>query len=657
MDLSRRTLLASGAVGLAASAARPIAAKAQRPGPGEMPNILWFTSEDNFPVLGCYGDKLARSPNIDRLAANGIRFDRCYCVEPVCGPSRFSILTGMYPASAGTPAQFGSTDEVMPRYVRGYPEYFKDLGYYTANNQKKNYNSQFDYVMNMWDESSEHAHWNKRAPGQPFFAVFNTFVTHESVLFNHNKDLWGKPGNEGPVTNAMVGSKIPPFLPDTDRVRTDFATFYNATEHMDRELAFRLKEVEDAGLADDTIVFYYGDNGGITPRGKRFCYDLGLRVPLIIYVPPKWQHLSPYAPGSVVKDSVTFNDLLPTVLSLVGIEPPSHVHGKALLGPYQAPPQKYSFGGRDRMDERYDLIRTVSDTRFRYIRNYTPHRPWGQHVEFMFQAGSYQDWEAMHRDGKLNAVQETFWGTKPYEELYDVQTDPHMVINLVERPEHAGKLAELRQALDDQMIAINDNGLIPEACEALGYVNSRQPGVYPIREAMQIAEKAAKQPDGSLPAFLKALKHSNEIIRYWGAQGLLIAGEKARPHVDTMKQVMLGEPSVATRIVLSEALVKLADDREALLTLGTIIDVEDDGPLRLQAINALDYCGEKARPVLPAIKRSSTEDHRGVRKVANYIIAKLDGTYDPYKTGKSPGGFIFSDPTRDMPPGNGRPYD
>jgi len=491
LDISRRTMLRSGAMGLAtAVAANPLRA-APRPAPGERPNILWFVSEDNFPIIGAYGDRLARTPTIDRLARDGVLYERNYCVGPVCGVSRFSILTGMHPATAGCSEDFGSTNETLPRFIRGYPEYFKDLGYYTSNNPKKNYNSQFDYVMNMWDESGEHAHWNKRAPGQNFFAVFNTFVTHESVLFGGNKDLWGKPGNEGPVTKEMVGGKIPPYLPDTDGVRKDFATFYNAMEHMDRELAFRLKELEDAGLADDTIVFYYSDNGGITPRGKRYCYDLGLRCPLVIHVPPKWQHLMPHAPGTVVKEPTSFNDLMPTVLSLVGIQPPAHVQGRALMGPHTAPAPKYIFGQRNRMDERYDLTRTITDTRFRYIRNYNPHRPWGQHVSFMFQASAYQDWEAAHMEGKLNPVQDAFWGTKPYEELYDAFADPHMVRNLAGDPAHAAKLNELRAALDAYMIEIHDNGLIPEGCEAQGYVNSRAPGVYPLQEAMALAAKAA----------------------------------------------------------------------------------------------------------------------------------------------------------------------
>ena len=656
--MDRRTLLRTGALSAAAVAGGPLAlpAAANPPQPGEKPNILWFTSEDNYPLIGAYGDTLARTPTIDLLARDGVLFEHAYSAAPVCGPSRFSILTGMHPAACGTAESFGSTDEVLPRHMRGYPSYFKDLGYYTANNQKKNYNSQFDYVLGMWDESSETAHWHNKAQGQPFFQVFNTFTTHESTLFNGRRNLFGEPAAGGRFTPEMMAGKIPPYLPDTDKVRTDFARFYNAMENMDRELAFRLRELEEAGVAEDTIVFYYSDNGGITPRGKRFCYDLGLHCPLVVYFPPRWQHLSAHLPGTRISDPVTFNDLMPTVLSLLGIAPPDHVHGRALFGPHAGEPMRYAVGGRTRMDERFDMIRSITDTRYRYIRNYMPHRPWGQYIEFMQQAGGYQDWLAMHMAGQLNEVQDRFWGRKPYEELYDLESDPHQIANLVDDPAAAEKLAELRTALDAHMVAINDNGLIPEGSALEGYANSRQPGAYPIAEAMAMAEAAASER-GSLRQFLDGLSHDNEVIRYWAATGLLIAGERARPELAAIKQAMLNDPSPITRIVLAEALVALDDDRDGLLELGVMIDVEDDGPLRLFAINALDFLGEKARPVLPAIRRSLTEDHRSMRKVARHIVDKLDGTFDPYAVNRSPGGGIQSDPTAEAPAGAPRQYD
>ena len=629
--ISRRSVL-KGGMALAAARFGPGFAAV----PPELPNILWFVSEDNFPLIGAYGDGLARTPTIDRLARDGILYEHAYCVAPVCGPSRFSILTGMHPATAGSAENFGSTDESLPPFIRGYPSYFQDLGYYCINNAKKNYNSQFDNVRALWDESSEQAHWSTRAEGQPFFAVFNTFTTHESALFR---------GREGNVTANHV--TVPPYLPDTPDVRRDFATFYNAMEAMDGELASRLAELAAAGVAEDTIVFYYSDNGGITPRGKRYCYELGMRCALVVYVPPKWLHLAPHPPGSRVKEPVSFNDLMPTVLSLAGIAPPAHVHGRALLGDYHGPAPRYIFGGRNRMDERYDLVRTVTDTRYRYIRNYSPHRIYGQHVAFMFQARSYQDWEAGHLAGTLSEVQQRFWRSKPYEELYDVEADPHQVLNLAAAPGYREKLQELSTALDQHMMAINDNGLIPEGCTLQGYINSRQPGAYPLPEAMALAALAAQGQPGSLAACVAALGHEHEILRYWGAQGLLILGEAARFAAERMQTALRNEPSVPVRISLAESLVRLTGDHDALRALGMTLDVEDEGPFRLQAINALTYLGERARPVLPAIRRSAQEDHRHVRGAALYLVSVLEGTYDPHAAASKESGYVPVDPERD----------
>lgn len=378
---------------------------------------------------------------------------------------------------------------------------------------------------------------------------------------------------------------------------------------------------------------------------------------MIVYIPPKWCHLASHSPGSRVTEPVSPNDLMPTVLSLAGIKPPSHVQGRALMGPHRAPAPKYVFGQRNRMDERYDFIRTITDTRFRYIRNYNPHRPWGQYVQFMFQAASYRDWVGAHLAGKLNKVQSRFWGEKPHEELYDSRADPHMVNNLAGDPAHAAKLAELRKALDAEMLRIVDNGFIPEGCAVQGYANSRRPGAYPLKEIMGLAGRAASCDPTAIAAFVKALGHSDEVMRYWGAQGLLMAGERARPQLGVMRAALESDLSVPVRIALAETLVQLANDRDALISLGVILDVEDDGPFRMQALNALTYLGEKARPVLPAIRRSAREHHRSVRKLAEHLIALLEGSFDPAKVTPSPGGGIFADPTRDSQPSGARPYD
>lgn len=645
--VSRRQFVYGGSAAAASVTSRLVEAATQPANAdtqGKLPNILCFVSEDNFPVIGAYGDTLVRTPTIDALARKGVLYERAYCASPVCGPSRFSIITGMYPEGGGSAADFGSTNEELPYAVEGYAAVMRRAGYYCTNNAKKNYNSQLDFV-DMWDESSNKAHWRNRPAGKPFLAVFNTFTTHESALF---RPLSGN------VKPEQV--PVPPYLPDTPGVRKDIATFYNAMEKMDGELAAHLAELEAAGVADDTIVIHYSDNGGITPRGKRFCYELGTRCALVIYVPPKWAHLLPHAPGKTVRETVSFVDIAPTLLSIAGIRPPKHMDGHPLLGRFYAPPAKYAFSGRDRMDERYDLVRAVTDGRYRYIRNYAPHRIWGQHLTFMFQASSYQDWVSAHRAGTLNPMQEQFWQRKPHEELYDTVNDPHQVDNLAGRPEGRQKLDELRRALDQHMVAVNDNGLIPEGSTLQGYVRSRAPGAYPIKLVMALATKAAQGDVRHLPELTRNLKHAHECMRYWAAQGLLILGDKAASALDDVRAAFAREKAVAVRIPLCETLINLANDREALRALGYILDQDSRGPYRLQAINALTYVGDRAKAVMPAIKRSAEEEHRHVRSAARYLVQVLEGTYDPRKPAQLGGGASQLDPEIERAAG-ARPYD
>ncbi|MCC7463171.1 MAG: sulfatase-like hydrolase/transferase [Gammaproteobacteria bacterium] len=648
-SISRREALVMGAATLLGSLVGQAGASAgvsEGASAGKLPNILWFVSEDNNPLIGAYGDRLAHTPTIDGLAARGILYRNVYCTAPVCGPSRFSILTGLYPYTAGASENMGPTDTTLPPFVVPYPMSLRAAGYYCTNNAKKNYCSQFEWLP-IWDESSRQAHWRNRPKGKPFMAVFNTFTTHESCLFD---PLAGRVKPED-VT-------VPEFLPDTPGVRQDIATFYNAMEKMDGELAGMLAELEADGVADDTIVFHYSDNGGILPRGKRFCYEEGMRCEMVVYLPPKWAHLAQIPPGSVVEAPVSLMDLVPTLLSITGRRPPDYLHGRALLGRHQAPDARYAFGGRNRMDERYDLVRTVTDTRHRYLRNYSPHRPYAQHIAFMFQARSYQDWEAGHRAGRLNAGQERFWRTKPYEELYDLQADRYQLTNLVDHPAHRAKLEELRRALDEHQLQVHDVGFIPEGTRLKGYVESRRSGAYPLRRVMALAARAAQAAPADIPLFVQSLADENEVIRYWGAQGLLILGERARPALPDLHAALDRDQSVPVRIALAESLINLDNSHAALRALGTLLEQESNGAYRTQAINALSFVGERARPVLPAIRRAATEDHRNVRNVAEHLLAVLEGRYDPHQLLAKPGGGTVPNPfTEDWDSALARPYD
>jgi arylsulfatase A-like enzyme len=320
-------------------------------------------SEDNNPWIGAYGDRLARTPHLDALARRGLLYRHAWSAAPVCAPSRFAILTGVHPESCA-PANHMRAMAKLGGALRTYPELLRDAGYYRTNNSKTDYfsrepapgglasgrrrakrdkNCDVDPAV-IWSESGASAHWRNRPSGAPFMAVFNLGTTHESFLFE-------------PVAGAVAPAevRVPAYLPDTPEIRQDFATYYNLIERMDAEVGARLKELDDAGIADDTVVFYYSDNGGALPRTKRYCYDQGLHCALVVSVPPRWAHLAPASMGSVVETPTSLVDLAPTLLSIAGVDAPPEMQGVAFLGRRVGPPRRYVFGMRNRMDERYGL--------------------------------------------------------------------------------------------------------------------------------------------------------------------------------------------------------------------------------------------------------------------------------------------------------------
>lgn len=605
-----------GVMGLAAATATTFATRTAFAASGERPNILWIVSEDNNPFVGAYGDALAHTPTIDALAKKGVLYRNVYSNAPVCAPSRFGILTGVYPESCA-PANQMRAEAKLPREFRTYPELMRQAGYFCTNNAKTDYNCDVDPKA-IWDAQGKDGHWRDRPAGKPFMAVFNYETTHESQLF--------KP-TPGRVTADMI--TVPPYLPDTPGVRQDFASYYNLMEKMDGQLATRLAELDADGLADDTIVFHYSDNGGVLPRSKRYCYDEGLRCEMVIYVPPKWQHLMPAKPGSVVEHPVSFIDLAPTVLSIAGVRQPAQMRGRPLLGKRVAPPARYAFGMRNRMDERIDFQRTVTDGRWRYIRNYMPHRPWGQHQGYEWLAKGYQDWEAAYRAGRLDAVQRRFFELKPYEELYDLRSDPHQIADRAGDPAVAHELRRLRAALDAQMLAIHDNGFLPEGMEGEGYVASRNPAHYPLRDVMKLGAAAASRDPSKLPLLREKLRSAVPVLRYWAATGMLVLGEAARGELSALQDAMRNDPSPHVRIVAAEAAARLGDGGEGVRTLASIIDAPPSWQVQLHAINAMTYVGEDARAALPTIRRAATGENDYVRTAGRYLDAVLSGTYRP----------------------------
>lgn len=445
---------------------------AQRASQGiKRPNILWISTEDISPDLGCYGDTYAITPNIDRLAAEGVRYTNAFSTAPVCAPTRSAIITGMYPTTIGS--MHMRSKAVPPAGVKAFTEYLRAAGYYCSNNSKTDYNFEAPPSNKppetVWDESSNTAHWRNRPDkSQPFFAVINFTVTHESQIrvpdAAYQKNTARLKSEE---FHDPAKAKLPPYYPDTPLVRKDWARYYDNITALDYLVADVLKQLEEDNLAEDTVVFFWGDHGRGLPRGKRFVYDSGLRVPLIVRWPGKIK------PGSVNDELVCLFDLGPTALSIAGLPIPQHMQAQAILGDQKTAPRQYAFAHRDRMDEAYDMSRSVMGKRFHYIRNFFPGRPYAQHIEYMEEMPTMKEWRRLYKDhmnaldpkyGKaLNAAQLLFMAPeKPPEELYDLAGDPYEINNLAADPKHQATLRQMRDALDKWQKDTKDLGLMPE---------------------------------------------------------------------------------------------------------------------------------------------------------------------------------------------------
>ncbi len=597
----------------------PVIAEVKRP------NILWLTSEDNHTFLGCYGDKLARTPTIDKLAKDGILYERCFS-QPVCAPSRFALITGSFAVSSG-PAGHMRAGGKIPQAMQGFPALLRAAGYYTTNNAKTDYNSPIS-IKDTWDQSGNDAHWRKRAkPEQPFFSVFNHEITHESCLF----PVQDRKPSSPPLDRALV--RIPPYQPDTPELRDDWGRYHDHIHTMDGMIAEKLDELEKAGLAEDTIVFYFADNGGVLPRSKRFLQQSGTNVPLIVYFPPKWRHLAPAAPGTRVKDPVCFPDFGPTVLSLAGVKSTAVMQGKPFAGEARAEPNQFVFCTRDRMDERYDTMRSVAERRWLYIRNFRPDLPYVQPLNYMFQARGYQSWAKLAEQGKLTDATSMFWGSKPSEELYDMESDPDNVKNLAYDPAHRATVERMRAALKRHTLDIVDNGFMPEGSEHEGYDASRQAGAYPLERVYDLAMVASSRDAAKLPTLIQALADENEAVRWWAAQGCTVLGNKAADAEKALRD-RLNDDVLSVQVAAAEALAKQGHADAALPVLERVLTQNAAPFAALQAANVLDRMGEQARPLLSVMEKrlKKLPSGKGANSAAAYqqrilerIIAVLQG--------------------------------
>jgi N-sulfoglucosamine sulfohydrolase len=548
----------------------------------ELPNILWITSEDNSRLLGCYGDDFATTPHLDQLASEGFLYTHAYANTPVCAPARNTIITGVHACSNGN-EQMRST-YLKSEKVRFYTEFLQSQGYYCTNNSKTDYNTRPVDLKTMWDESSRNAHYKNRAQGQPFFAIFNLTVSHESSI---HKSI---PNDE--LRHRPEDVSLPPYHPDTPEMRHDWAQYYDKVEDMDTQVGALLRELEEAGLAENTIVFYYSDHGGVLGRSKRYLFETGTHVPMIVRIPEKYKHLYPAeTPGSKVDRLVSFVDLAPTLLSLIGLEAPEYMQGNAFLGEFRTGEPPYIYMFRDRMDERYDLTRSIVDRRYRYTRYYNSNRIWMQKLEYLWRAPSMASWEEEFLAGRCNEVQARFFQTKPVEELFDIENDPWEVNNLAGDPAHAERLRKMRLASLEMAVDMRDAGFIPETerntragdTPIYDYMRSE---TLPYEEILGAAVIASLKKPEQVDRLKAMLHHDDSAIRYWGIQGLLMLGEDARPALAEIGEAAFDD-SWNVSVVGAEVLYRLGMKARAIKAYQRLLDCDQD-MIRTLALGSID---------------------------------------------------------------------
>lgn len=446
----------------------------------DRPNVLWLIAEDFGPHLGCYGTKEVWTPNLDKLAADGVRYTRFYTTAPVCSPSRSAFMTGMYATTIGAHNHRSHRDDghKLPDGVKLGTDWFREAGYFTANvrtfpsvvgvkgSGKTDWN--FAHAAKPFDGDD----WSQLKGHQPFFAQVNFQETHRTY--------------RAPKKADPAKVDLPPYYPDHPTLRADWGQYLDAATELDAKIGRILKQLDADGLADNTVVVFFGDNGQSHVRGKQFCYESGLNVPLLIRVPKGVPAPANFKPGTVSDQLLAAIDLLPTMLSLAGRPKPDGMQGRVFLGEKAEPAREYVFGARDRCDETVARFRTVRDARYRYIKNFLPDRPF-------FQANAYKEkqypgWTLipqLAKEGKLNPVQAALAApTMPPEELFDLTADPHETNNLAasKNPDHVAALSRLRGVLEKWIEESNDQGRTPEPDEVAKNKGATKPGPAPKKK-------------------------------------------------------------------------------------------------------------------------------------------------------------------------------
>lgn len=576
----------------------------------QKPNIVWITSEDNsIHYMKLFHPNGVETPNIEQLAKGGVQFDRAFSNAPVCSAARTTLITGVYgPKLASHYHRTEKKIQISPN-IKMFPEYLRAKGYYTTNNAKEDYNVVKGDAV--WDESSTKASWRNRKPGQPFFHVQNFAVTHEGKLHFSKEQLSSKPT----ITKANA-AVVQPNHPNTAVFQYTNAFYRDLIVTMDRQVGELIQKLKDDHLLEDTIIFYFGDHGGVLPFSKGYLKETGLHVPLVVYIPEKFAHLSPYKKGSKTNDFVSFVDFGATVLALAGSQIPKSMDGTPFLYDVATPKKnnkktnatfgyadkmgekhdmvrslrKQVYGYADRFDEKYDMVRSVRNGEFKYIRNFQPYIPDGLMNNYRYKMLAYQEWRELYDQGKLTGTQSQFFQPKPTEELYAIEEDPYETHNLANDPAYAKVLEELRHSLLDWMNDMPDLSLFPE--HHLSNNASSNPIAFgknhkkDIRKYLKIANLQLKPFSAVKSSLLKYLDAKDPFVRYWALISCTSFGNQAQELSNRIEKVLNEDAYVLNQVRAAEFLA-VTGNKSAASGLTTLLYRTEIKHEALQILNTI----------------------------------------------------------------------
>lgn len=563
----------------------------------QRPSILWLTYEDTSPYfIGCYGNGFARTPNMDKLADDGIRFDNAFSTGTVSSPSRFCLITGCKPGKYGTGNH--RSDYLIPSFIRGFPEFLRRVGYYTTNNSKTDYNHKKHHQMTVasWNESSGKASWRGRGPGQPFFAVFNSGHSHQSRTMTNPWEVYESQVLEKLEKQRVLSPTdkfdIPPFYCDTPDMRKQVSRIYNSISLTDQQFGEILEELDKDGLRDSTIIFCFADHGEGMPRGKGSALGNGYKVPFILWIPEMYKHLSPWGSGVVTDELVSFDDFGATVLSLAGVSLPDYIEGTSFL-PYDGERKKqYVFGACDAVDNNVEVSRSVTDGRYMYTRVFTNYQPFVRWISYYDHADIQKLMRKDYEKNNMNALQKEIMQPRVAEYLYDLKSDKWETVNLVSFPKYKDKINEFRSALKQHLIESKDANFIPEYTLSLEEQKNVIPYdlrqdimKYPVKDVIETAMLCG-MGENVIREQINRLKNDNDIVSYWAAIGLFAQRELLKPYVEQLKSCLETVSYPPARIWLAASILNLENNDNACNIMNSYL-LDKNDYLAIYSMNAL----------------------------------------------------------------------